>query len=107
MTHQNTFVLTRQPIQYTIWYYYLGTERKHRPELIVCLYYQSENTEQSLKHSTNLHRTLHVPPITPMFSIPKAQKNCRSSERNFKNRPKNHLKSPQNRSKVSKASKIR
>ena len=42
-----------------------------------------------------------------MLSIPKAQKNRRSSERNFKNRPKNHLKSPQNRSKVSKASKIK
>ena len=34
---------------YTIWYYYLLTERKHRPELIVCLYYQPESTEQIIE----------------------------------------------------------
>ena len=68
--------------------------------------YPPENTEQSLKHSTNLHRT----PCTSYNAYafyPKRTKNRRSSERNFKNRPKNRLKSLQNRSKVSKAGKIR
>ena len=48
--------------------------------------FQPENTEQSLKHSTNLHRT----PCTSYndyYFYPKSTKNCRSSERNFKNRP--------------------
>ena len=72
-----------------------------------CSDYQPENTEQSLKHSTNLHRTLHVLPITPMFSIPKAQKTAEALNETSKTDPKSRLKSLQNRSKVSKASKIK
>ena len=42
-----------------------------------------------------------------MLSIPKAQKTAEALNETHKNRPKNRIKSPQNRSKVSKASKIK
>ena len=49
----------------------------------------------------------HVPPIMTIISIPNAQKTAEALNETSKNRPKNHLKSLQNRSKVSKASKIK
>ena len=69
--------------------------------------YQPENTEQSLKHSTNLHRTFKSLPITTIISIQKAQKTAEALNETSKTDPKNHLKILQNRSKVSKAGKIK
>ena len=53
-----------------------------------CSYYPPENTEQSLKHSTNLHRTLHVLPITPIISIQNAQKTAEALNETSKTDPK-------------------
>ena len=92
MTHQNTFVLTRQPIHYIYYMVLLSRDRVLASPRADCSDYQPENTEQSLKSTTTIER--HVLPITPMLSIQNAQKNRRSSERNFKNRPKNLLEKP-------------
>ena len=101
-------LLSLQGNQYTIYnMVLLSRDRVSASSRVGCFSdFQPENTEQSLKHSTNLHRT----PCTSYNAYafyPKCTKNRRSSERNFKNRPKNRLKSLQNRSKVSKASKIK
>ena len=103
----NRTLLSLQGNQYTIYnIVLLSRDRVSASPRVGCFSeYQSENTEQSLKSTTTIER--HVLPITPMLFIQKAQKNRRSSERNSKNRPKNRLKSLQNRSKVSKASKIK
>ena len=90
-----------------MWYYYLGTECQHRPELSAFRTISPKTQNKSLKHSTNLHRTLHVPPITTIISIQNAQKTAEALNGTAKTDPKNRLKSPQNRSKVSKASKIK
>ena len=51
-----------------------------------CSDYQPENTEQSLKSTTTIER--HVPPITPMLSIPKAQKTAEALNETAKTDPK-------------------
>ena len=103
----NRTLLPLQGNQYTIYNIVLLTrDRVSASPRADCSDYQPESTEQIIETFYNHHRT----PCTSynaMLSIPKAQKNRRSSERNFKNRPENHLKSPQNRPKVSKASKIK
>ena len=67
----------------------LSRDRVSAPPRVGCFSdYQPENTEQSLKHSANLHRTLHVPPITPIISIQKAQKTAEALNETAKTDPK-------------------
>ena len=77
----NRTLLSLQGNQYTIYsIVLLSRDRVLASPRADCSDYQPENTEQSLKSTTTIER--HVLPITPMLSIPKAQKNRRSSERN-------------------------
>ena len=88
MTHQNAFVLTRQPIHHIYNMVLLTRGDAYALPRADCSDYQPENTEQSLKHSTNLHRTLHVPPITPMLSIQKSTKTAEDLNETAKTDPK-------------------
>ena len=92
---------------YTTWYYYLGTECQHRPELVA---FRTISPKAQNNHRNILQTSIEpfIPlPITPMLSIPNAQKTAEALNGTAKTDPKNHLKSPPNRSKVSKASKIK
>ena len=51
-----------------------------------CSDFQPESTEQSLKYTTTIER--HVPPITPIISISKAQKTAEALNETAKTDPK-------------------
>ena len=57
MTHQNAFALIRRLIHhiYIIWYYYLGTECQHRPELVA--FGLSTRKHRTIIEIYNHHRT--------------------------------------------------
>ena len=70
----NRTLLFLQGNQYTIYnMVLLSRDRVSASPRVGCFSdYPPENTEQSLKSTTTIER--HVPPITPMLSIPNAQK---------------------------------
>ena len=106
MTHQNTFVLIGN--QYTIYnIVLLSRDRVSASHRVGCFSdYQPESTEQSLKHSTNLHRTLHVPPITPIISISKEQKTAEALNETAKTDPRTTWKALQTAQKSQKQVKL-